>query len=51
MIESAMGRWQTLSPAIDPRRSPIGACFIRSLCCFPKSGCTTSFEVRDDHVI
>lgn len=50
-ISSAMDRWQTLSPAIDPRRSPIEL-FHQISTLLPETGLRlTSFEVRDDKVI
>lgn len=50
-ISAAMDRWHTLSPAIDPRRSPIELFHQVSLL-LPETGLRlTSFEVRDDRVI
>jgi len=50
-ISSAMDRWHTLGPAIDPLRSPIELFHQISLL-LPETGLRlTSFEVRDDKVI
>jgi hypothetical protein len=50
-ISAAMDRWHTLSPAIDPRRSPIELFHQVSLL-LPETGLRiTSFEVRDEKVI
>lgn len=50
-IESAQARWQVLSPAIDPRRSPVEL-FHQVASLLPEKGLRlTAFEVRDDKVI
>ena len=51
MIESAMGRWQTLSPAIDPRRSPVELFHQVSLLLPEKGVRLTTFEVQDNRTI
>lgn len=50
-IELAQARWQTLSPAIDPRRSPVELFHLVSSLLPEKGLRLTSFEVRDDKVI
>lgn len=50
-IESAMDRWHTLGPAIDPRRSPVELFHLVSDLLPEKGLRLTSFEVRDDKVI
>ena len=50
-IESAMARWQTFGPAIDPRRSPVELFHLVSSLLPEKGLRLTSFEVRDDKVI
>lgn len=50
-ISSAMERWQTLAPAIDPARSPVEL-FHRISILLPEKGLRlTSFEIRDNRVI
>ena len=50
-ISGAMDRWQALSPAIDPRRSPVEL-FHQISTLLPETGLRlTYFEVRDDKVI
>lgn len=50
-ISGAMDRWNTLGPAIDPRRSPVEL-FHQISTLLPETGLRlTYFEVRDDKVI
>lgn len=50
-IESAKTRWEVLSPAIDPRRSPVEL-FHQVASLLPEKGLRISaFEVRDNKVI
>ncbi len=50
-IESAMARWQTFGPAIEPRRSPVELFHLVSSLLPEKGLRLTSFEVRDDKII
>lgn len=51
IIESAMERWQELSPAIDPRRSPVELFHQISLLLPEKGLRITTFEIQDSHSI
>ncbi len=51
VIESAMARWQTFGPAIEPRRSPVELFHLVSSLLPEKGLRLTSFEVRDDKII
>lgn len=50
-IEAAMAKWDALSPAIDPRRSPVELFHLVSSLLPEKGLRLTSFEVRDNRVI
>lgn len=50
-IDSAINRWRTLEPAIDPSRSPVEI-FHQVALLLPEKGLRlTSFEIRDSRVI
>ncbi len=50
-IQSAMDRWETLGPAIDPARFPVEL-FHRISALLPEEGLRmTSFEVRDNRIL
>lgn len=51
IIESAMERWQQLSPAIDPRRSPVELFYQVSLLLPEKGLRLTTFEIQDNRSI